>query len=175
MAFMGFGEYHAGDWCRFCRANGICKAQASNSRPAPFDDFSCRRRKLLTAILSPAEMGEGAEARRDPSSRGMRSVRAKALESLAQRREDPRLQGRGGPKLPAAGPTKRKPLTSSKRAASTAPSSTTAFRRPWPSSKSSSAAAKFKELVGEFVTKPAGQARAGPRNRFPQGVQQRRR
>ena len=38
MAYMGFGEYHAGDWCRFCRANGICKAQAEQQIGA-FDDF----------------------------------------------------------------------------------------------------------------------------------------
>lgn len=28
MAYMGFGDFNAGEWCRFCRANGICKAQA---------------------------------------------------------------------------------------------------------------------------------------------------
>lgn len=37
-AFMGLGEYKAGDWCRFCRANGICKAQAAQQTSA-FDDF----------------------------------------------------------------------------------------------------------------------------------------
>ena len=37
-AFMGFGEYHAGDWCRFCRASGSCKAQAEQNMGA-FDDF----------------------------------------------------------------------------------------------------------------------------------------
>ena len=38
-AFMGFGEYKAGDWCRFCRANGQCKAQAQQHLSA-FDDFA---------------------------------------------------------------------------------------------------------------------------------------
>lgn len=38
MAYMGFGEYHAGDWCIFCRANGMCKAQAEQNLSA-FDDF----------------------------------------------------------------------------------------------------------------------------------------
>lgn len=37
-AFMGAGEYKAGDWCRFCRANGICKAQAEQQTSA-FNDF----------------------------------------------------------------------------------------------------------------------------------------
>ncbi len=38
-AFIGVGEYHSGDWCRFCRANGVCKAQAEQQIGA-FDDFS---------------------------------------------------------------------------------------------------------------------------------------
>ena len=38
-AFIGIGEYKAGEWCRFCRANGICKAQAEQ-RIGAFDDFS---------------------------------------------------------------------------------------------------------------------------------------
>ncbi len=39
MAFMGFGEYHAGDWCRFCRANGVCKAQSKQYTSA-LEDFA---------------------------------------------------------------------------------------------------------------------------------------
>ena len=35
---MGIGEYHAGSWCRFCRANGICKAQAEQQISA-VEDF----------------------------------------------------------------------------------------------------------------------------------------
>lgn len=27
-AYMGIGSYNPGSWCRFCRANGLCKAQA---------------------------------------------------------------------------------------------------------------------------------------------------
>ena len=41
MAFSGFGEYHAGTWCRFCRANGKCKAQADQQIGA-FDDFALK-------------------------------------------------------------------------------------------------------------------------------------
>lgn len=54
-AFMGFGEYHAGDWCRFCRANGSCKAQAEQNIGA-FDDFKDLVDKQ-TEILTP----DGAE------------------------------------------------------------------------------------------------------------------
>lgn len=38
MAFMGFGEFHAGPWCQFCRACGQCKAQAAQETSA-LDDF----------------------------------------------------------------------------------------------------------------------------------------
>ncbi len=54
MAFMGFGEYHAGDWCRFCRANGICKAQAKQHTSA-FDDFAGVIGQT-TDVLSPEEI-----------------------------------------------------------------------------------------------------------------------
>ena len=35
-AFRGIGDYKTGSWCRFCRANGVCKAQAISA----FDDFA---------------------------------------------------------------------------------------------------------------------------------------
>ena len=38
-AYMGLGEYKAGAWCQFCRANGQCKAQAQQQISA-FDDFA---------------------------------------------------------------------------------------------------------------------------------------
>lgn len=39
LAFMGFGDFYAGAWCQFCRANGQCRAQAEQ-RIGAFDDFS---------------------------------------------------------------------------------------------------------------------------------------
>ena len=60
MAFMGFGEYKAGDWCRFCRANGQCKAQAQQHLSA-FDDFVSVNKadgKLNPGLLTPEELGE---------------------------------------------------------------------------------------------------------------------
>lgn len=55
-AFIGIGEYHSGEWCQFCRANGICKAQAKQQTSA-FNDFA----EVVgnpSAILTPEEMGE---------------------------------------------------------------------------------------------------------------------
>lgn len=56
MAFMGFGEYHSGDWCRFCRANGSCKEQAKLHTSA-LDDFAPAIGQPA-GILSPEEIGE---------------------------------------------------------------------------------------------------------------------
>ncbi len=56
MAFMGFGEYHAGEWCRFCRANGICKAQARQETSA-YNDFA-NAVGQPSGILSPEEMSD---------------------------------------------------------------------------------------------------------------------
>ena len=83
MAFMGFGEYHAGDWCRFCRANGICKAQAEQQIGA-FDDFSAAVGNP-TALLSPSEMGEVLK-RGETLVSWYETVREKALESSTARR-----------------------------------------------------------------------------------------
>lgn len=54
-AFMGIGEYHSGDWCRFCRANGTCKAQA-NQQINAFEDFAAAVGNSQ-ATLSSAEIG----------------------------------------------------------------------------------------------------------------------
>ena len=68
MAFMGFGEYKAGDWCRFCRANGQCKAQAEQQISA-LDDFNpttladgsgavVKTENIPPSVLTPAELSE---------------------------------------------------------------------------------------------------------------------
>lgn len=58
-AFMGLGEYKAGDWCQFCRANGRCKAQAALQTSA-FDDFKDVTTGTLPdpAILTPEALGQ---------------------------------------------------------------------------------------------------------------------
>lgn len=57
MAFAGFGEFKSGPWCRFCRANGQCKAQADQQTSA-FDDFADAVAKNLTGLLSAEDMAE---------------------------------------------------------------------------------------------------------------------
>ena len=68
MAYMGFGEYKAGDWCRFCRANGQCKAQAQQQISA-LDDFNpttladgngavVKTENITPSVLTPEEISE---------------------------------------------------------------------------------------------------------------------
>ena len=38
-AFNGEGEFHAGDWCRFCKAKAICKERANSFIGLAHDDF----------------------------------------------------------------------------------------------------------------------------------------
>ena len=54
-AYMGIGEYKAGIWCKFCRANGMCKAQADNQMNA-FDDFKEVVAEGNTDILTPEQI-----------------------------------------------------------------------------------------------------------------------
>lgn len=79
MAFMGFGEYHAGEWCRFCRANGSCKAQAEQQISA-FDDFS-EAINHSSALLTPDEMSKVLE-RGKTLTAWFEIVKTKALETI---------------------------------------------------------------------------------------------
>lgn len=78
-AFMGFGEYHAGDWCRFCRANGICKAQAEQQTSA-FDDFAGAVGNPQ-AILTPEEISAILERGKNLAE-WFKTIQEKALEMM---------------------------------------------------------------------------------------------
>lgn len=52
-AYAGEGEFHADDWCRFCRANGSCRAQTISA----FEDFA-EVVNSPPALLSPEETGD---------------------------------------------------------------------------------------------------------------------
>ncbi len=158
MAFMGFGEYHAGDWCRFCRANGICKAQAKQQFSA-FDDFRSAVGNP-NALLSPDEMGEVLK-RGETLVSWYETVKAKALESMLNGEKIPGykvVEGRSSrawtdqdaalEKLQANGVDRAiiydsvpKTLAQLEKLLGTV---------------------KFKELVGEFVTKPQGKPTLAP-------------
>ena len=79
-AYMGVGEFHAGEWCRFCRANGICKAQADQESSA-FDDFKDVQSGAMRETLTPEELGDVLE-RGKMLVEWYKSVQEKALETL---------------------------------------------------------------------------------------------
>lgn len=152
MAFMGFGEYHAGDWCRFCRANGICKAQAEQQIGA-FDDFSAAIGNP-SALLSSAEMGEVLK-RGETLVSWYESVKEKALESL--------LNGEKIPGYKVVEGRSTRCWTDQDKALDRLQESGVDRAVIYDSVPKTLAqlekllgTAKFKELVGEFVTKPQG-------------------
>lgn len=152
MAFMGFGEYHAGDWCRFCRANGICKAQAEQQIGA-FDDFSAAVGNP-TALLSPSEMGEVLK-RGETLVSWYETVREKALESL--------LNGEKIPGYKVVEGHSTRCWTDQDKALDKLQESGVDRAVIYDSVPKTLAqlekllgTARFKELVGEFVTKPQG-------------------
>ena len=152
MAFMGFGEYHSGEWCRFCRANGICKAQAEQTTSA-FDDFSDVV-KANPALLTPEDMGVILERGKNLVA-WYESIKEKALESILNGTKVPgwkAVEGRSSrvwadqdkalEKLQASGIDRAviydsvpKTLAQLEKLLGTA---------------------KFKELVGDLVVKPQG-------------------
>ena len=152
MAYMGFGEYHAGDWCRFCRANGICKAQASQQTSA-FDDFAAAIGNP-DAILSPAEMSEVLK-RGETLVTWYESVKAKALESLLNGEKIPGykvVEGRSS----RCWTDQDKALDKLQESGIDRAVIYDSVPKTLAQLEKLLGAAKFKELVGEFVTKPVG-------------------
>lgn len=78
-AYMGFGEYKAGPWCKFCRAAGTCKAQAEQQIGA-FDDFAAVVNQS-PAVLTPEQTSEVLK-RGEILVEWYKAVKAKALESI---------------------------------------------------------------------------------------------
>lgn len=152
MAYMGFGEYHAGDWCRFCRANGICKAQASQQTSA-FDDFAAAIGNS-DAILSPAEMSEVLK-RGETLVTWYESVKAKALESLLNGEKIPGykvVEGRSS----RCWTDQEKALDKLQESGIDRAVIYDSVPKTLAQLEKLLGATKFKELVGEFVTKPVG-------------------
>lgn len=158
MAFMGFGEYHSGEWCRFCRANGICKAQAEQQTSA-FDDFKDIVNNP-SAILTPAQMAEVLE-RGKVLVAWYKSVEDKALETILAGTEVPgwkAVEGRSTrvwndqdkalETLQAAG-IERAVIYDS------VPKSLAQLEKLLGKNK-------FSELVGSFVVKPQGKPALAP-------------
>lgn len=153
MAFMGFGEYHAGEWCQFCRANGICKAQ-SEQQVSAFDDFAGAPDMTNPALLSPEEISVVLERGQNLVA-WFEAVKEKALEAALNGTKIPGykvVEGRSTriwinqdaalEKLQSSG-IDRSVIYDS------VPKTLAQLEKLL-------GAAKFRELVGEFVVKPQG-------------------
>lgn len=159
MAFMGFGEYHAGPWCQFCRANGICKAQASQQIGA-FDDFKDCVAGHNVAILSPEEMGIVLSQGEDLVM-WYEAVKKRALEVM--------LNGESIPGYKVVEGRSSRCWTDQDKALDKLQESGIDRAIIYDSVPKTLAqlekvlgTAKFKELVGEFVTKPQGKPTLAP-------------
>lgn len=174
MAYMGFGEYHAGDWCRFCRANGICKAQAEQQIGA-FDDFkdlvdkqaevltpdgaeqlkaTGRELNKNTAILSPEEISSVLKRGKNIVD-WYEKVKANALEAILNGTAIPgykAVEGRSTRAWSNQDKALEKLLGSGIERAviyDSVPKTLAQLEKVL-------GTAKFKELVGDFVIKPPG-------------------
>lgn len=152
MAYNGVGNFNAGLWCKFCRANGLCKAQAEQEI-AEFEDAAKIINdfpNLLTpnAMSSVLEKGEELVA-------WYESVRQKALEKMLNGEQIPGFklvegrstrvwsnQDKALEILQATGIEKSLIFD-------TVPKTLAQLEKLI-------GATKFKELVGEFVVKPPG-------------------
>lgn len=152
MAYMGFGEYKAGPWCKFCRANGVCKAQSAQQIGA-FDDFAAAVNQS-PAILTPEQTSEVLK-RGEMLVDWYKAVKAKALESILSGTPIPGYKAVEG-KSNRAWSNQDKALeklidSGIERAAiyDSVPKSLAQIEKML-------GKAKFKELVGGYVTQPPG-------------------
>lgn len=152
MAFAGFGEYHAGDWCRFCRANGKCKAQAEQQTGA-FEDFKDADGSL-NALLSPAEMGDALE-RGQSIIAWYEALKENALESILNGTEVPGWKAVEGRSL-RCWSDQDKALEKLQDAGIDRAVIYDSVPRTLAQLEKQLGKKKFKELVGDLVIKPQG-------------------
>ena len=152
MAFMGFGEFHAGSWCQFCRANSICKAQAEQNISA-FDDFAGVVNQSAD-ILTPEQMS-AVLARGETLVSWYNAIKAKALELI--------LEGTAIPGYKAVEGRSTRVWSDMDKALEKLESSGVEHAVLFDSVPKTLAQiekmlgkTKFEELVGSFVIKPPG-------------------
>lgn len=154
-AFMGLGEYKAGDWCRFCRACGICKAQADQQTSA-FDDFkdAASGEQISPALMTPDMIGS-VLSRGGSLVNWYNAVKEKALELILSGTAIPgykAVEGRSSRCWSDQDKALDKLIASGLDRAiiyDSVPKSLAQLEKVLGETK-------FKELVGEFVVKPQG-------------------
>lgn len=152
MAFEGLGEFKSAEWCQFCRANGICKAQAQQ-RSSAFDDFG-NIEEININLLTPDELGVILQ-RGKMLSDWYKSIQSQALEMLL-----------GGKKIPGyklvEGRSSRS-WTNQDEALETLQKSGVDkaiiydyIPKTLAQLEKIIGVARFKEMVGKFIHKPPG-------------------
>lgn len=151
-AYRGEGEFHSGSWCKFCRANGVCKAQAEQ-RVSAFDDF-VGVVDQSPALLSLEDMSELLK-RGETLVEWYESLRQTALEKI--------LAGNSIPDYKVVEGRSSRVWTNQDKALEKLEADGIEHAMLYDSVPKSLAkiekmlgTSKFKELVGEFVRKPQG-------------------
>ncbi len=158
MAFMGFGEFHAGPWCRFCRANGRCEAQAAQETGV-FDDFGGLVGQSA-GLLTPAQMGAVLDKGKDLVE-WYNAVKAIALEMVLTGAEVPGYKAVEG-KSNRAWSDQDKALETLQAAGIDRAMIYDSVPKTLSQLEKMLGAARFRELVGQYVTKPVGKPTLAP-------------
>lgn len=147
-AYAGVGEYKIGSWCKFCKANGICKAQTEEQVSA-FDDF-----KIQQDLMTSEEIGVALEKGKNLVD-WYESLQKVALEKLLEGCEIPNykvVEGRSQRSWSNQDEALETLLNAGIEKAviyDSVPKSLAQLEKLLGSSK-------FNELVGKFVFKPQG-------------------
>lgn len=151
-AFMGLGEYKAGSWCRFCRANGVCKAQAAQQIGA-FDDFVAVVNQSPD-LLTPEQMGEVLK-RGETLADWYKTVKEKALERILSGTKIPGYKAVEGRSI-RAWSNQDKALETLLDSGIERAAIYDSVPKTLAQLEKMLGKAKFGELVGDFVIKPPG-------------------
>ena len=151
-AFMGLGEYKAGSWCRFCRANGVCKAQAAQQIGA-FDDFVAVVNQSPD-LLTPEQMGEVLK-RGETLADWYKTVKEKALERILSGTQIPGYKAVEGRSI-RAWSNQDKALETLLDSGIERAAIYDSVPKTLAQLEKMLGKAKFGELVGDFVIKPPG-------------------
>lgn len=153
MAFMGFGEYHSGEWCRFCRAKGVCKAQTEQQSSA-LDDFMGAVETVDSPLLTPQEISIALQ-KGENVVMWYEALRERALDALLNGADIPgwkAVEGRSSRVWTNQDTAIEKLLASGVERAviyDSVPKTLAQLEKML-------GKAKFTELVGEFIAKPQG-------------------
>ena len=148
-AYMGFGEYKAGEWCRFCRANGACKAQAQQ-RISAVEDFA--KVNEQPGLLTPEELSFVLKRGKELAS-WYKAVEEYALEILLKGESIPDYKVVEGRSL-RAWSDQDKAFDALMEAGYDRAVLYDSVPKSLAQLEKTIGAAKFAELVGDFVTKP---------------------